>query len=151
MRKKIIGNPTTTPYPRPDWNQTDETKADYIKNKRDAYPYKTVDMADVIGYIWLSPNEVTYAHGIFGGEEINLYVDNASIENDVSEESVLILDLSSMSEIHPISISGGANIKWLNGEPPTIEAGKVYMFSFVRAKTVDKNPIFFLGVGGEFA
>lgn len=30
---KIIGNPTTTPYPRPDWNQTDEAKADYIKNK----------------------------------------------------------------------------------------------------------------------
>lgn len=30
---KIIGNTTTTPYPRPDWNQTDVTKADYIKNK----------------------------------------------------------------------------------------------------------------------
>jgi hypothetical protein len=30
---KIIGNTTATPNPRPDWNQTDETKADYIKNK----------------------------------------------------------------------------------------------------------------------
>ena len=30
---KIIGNVTATPNPRPDWNQTDETKADYIKNK----------------------------------------------------------------------------------------------------------------------
>lgn len=30
---KIIGNTTATPTPRPDWNQTDETKADYIKNK----------------------------------------------------------------------------------------------------------------------
>lgn len=30
---KIIGNTTTTPNPRPDWAQTDETKADYIKNK----------------------------------------------------------------------------------------------------------------------
>lgn len=30
---KIIGNTTSTPNPRPDWNQTDETKADYIKNK----------------------------------------------------------------------------------------------------------------------
>ena len=29
----IVGNTTATPYPRPDWNQTDETKADYIKNK----------------------------------------------------------------------------------------------------------------------
>lgn len=31
--KKIIGNTTTTPMATPDWNQTDETKADYIKNK----------------------------------------------------------------------------------------------------------------------
>lgn len=30
---KIIGNTTATPNPRPDWAQTDETKADYIKNK----------------------------------------------------------------------------------------------------------------------
>lgn len=30
---KIIGNTTATPNPRPDWNQTDETKADFIKNK----------------------------------------------------------------------------------------------------------------------
>lgn len=32
---KIIGNTTATPNPRPDWNQTDETKADFIKNKPD--------------------------------------------------------------------------------------------------------------------
>lgn len=32
---KIIGNTTATPNPQPDWNQTDETKADYIKNKPD--------------------------------------------------------------------------------------------------------------------
>lgn len=30
---KIVGNTIATPTPRPDWNQTDETKADYIKNK----------------------------------------------------------------------------------------------------------------------
>ena len=30
---KIIGNTTATPNPKPDWAQTDETKADYIKNK----------------------------------------------------------------------------------------------------------------------
>lgn len=29
----IIGNTTATPNPRPDWNQTDVNKADYIKNK----------------------------------------------------------------------------------------------------------------------
>lgn len=30
---KIIGNTTATPMAVPDWAQTDETKADYIKNK----------------------------------------------------------------------------------------------------------------------
>lgn len=30
---KIIGNTTATPNPRPDWAQTDASKADYIKNK----------------------------------------------------------------------------------------------------------------------
>ena len=34
---KIIGNTIATPYPRPDWNQTDETKVDYIKNKPTDY------------------------------------------------------------------------------------------------------------------
>jgi hypothetical protein len=33
MHKRIIGNPTTTPVAIPDWNQTDETKANFIKNK----------------------------------------------------------------------------------------------------------------------
>ena len=32
---KIIGNTTATPMAIPDWNQTDEKKADYIKNKPD--------------------------------------------------------------------------------------------------------------------
>lgn len=32
---KIIGNTIATPMPRPDWNQNDETKADFIKNKPD--------------------------------------------------------------------------------------------------------------------
>ena len=32
---KIIGDITTTPMAVPDWNQTDSTKADYIKNKPD--------------------------------------------------------------------------------------------------------------------
>lgn len=35
---KIIGNTTATPNPRPDWNQTDANKADYIKNKPDTLP-----------------------------------------------------------------------------------------------------------------
>jgi hypothetical protein len=30
---KLIGIPVGTPTPQPDWNQTDSTKGDYIKNK----------------------------------------------------------------------------------------------------------------------
>ena len=30
---KIIGNIVGLPNPKPDWNQTDENKANYIKNK----------------------------------------------------------------------------------------------------------------------
>ena len=30
---EVIGDTTATPNPRPDWNQTDSSKADYIKNK----------------------------------------------------------------------------------------------------------------------
>jgi hypothetical protein len=32
-KKIIIGNTTATPNPQADWNQTDDKKADYIKNK----------------------------------------------------------------------------------------------------------------------
>lgn len=47
---KIIGNITTTPVPRSDWNQTDEKKADYIKNKPnlDTYEFITIDDIDEI-------------------------------------------------------------------------------------------------------
>lgn len=37
MAKKIVGNPTVTPMAVPDWNQTDSSKADYIKNKPPVY------------------------------------------------------------------------------------------------------------------
>jgi hypothetical protein len=40
---KIIGNTTATPNPRPDWNQTDATKADYIKNKPNCVEKSYVD------------------------------------------------------------------------------------------------------------
>lgn len=33
MGRVIVGNTTATPYPRPDWSQTDENRADFIKNK----------------------------------------------------------------------------------------------------------------------
>ena len=40
---KIIGNTTATPNPRPDWEQPDSTKADYIKNKPEIYTRTEID------------------------------------------------------------------------------------------------------------
>lgn len=38
MSKKIMGAVVGLPSPRSDWNQTDENKADYIKNKPEIVP-----------------------------------------------------------------------------------------------------------------
>lgn len=42
--KKIIGGLVGVPNPRPDWNQNDKTKADYIKNKPAVYTKKESDV-----------------------------------------------------------------------------------------------------------
>lgn len=52
---KIIGNTTATPNPRPDWNQTDPTKADYIKNKPSTLAIEITD-----GVLTLTQNNFTY-------------------------------------------------------------------------------------------
>lgn len=44
--KPIIGNATPTPPPRPDWNQEDEKKGDYIKNK----PLKEIQAINSLKY-----------------------------------------------------------------------------------------------------
>lgn len=46
MSRVIVGNTTATPTPRSDWAQTDETKADYIKNKPDLRDFVTKDYVD---------------------------------------------------------------------------------------------------------
>ena len=45
--REIIGNTTATPMAVPDWSQTDETKADYIKNK----PTNVSDFQNDVGYL----------------------------------------------------------------------------------------------------
>ena len=152
-RKKIIGNPVSTPYPRPDWNQTDDTKADFIKNKRDSYPYETVDMADVLVMFIPKVNTVTYVYGKFDMEqssELHFPIVINDVADDITEETVLILDFTSMERVPTVTfVTDG--IKWLNGEPPTIEAGGIYMFSFVRTKTPEKENGYILCIGGAFA
>lgn len=64
---KIIGNTTATPNPRPDWNQTDETKADYIKNK----PTIVTNISDES-----SDTEVPSAKAVYE------YISNDVVNND---------------------------------------------------------------------
>lgn len=149
MNKKIIGNPVTTPYPRPDWDQTDETKADFIKNKRDSYKYYEVDNNDFFRILELETNTVTYICGEppeSGEIEFN-FISNAN--GNTTEEVVIILDFYNSGNIPTIQFN--AFIRWLNGEPPTIEVGKTYIFSFIRAKSAGGLVYKYLGIGGEFA
>lgn len=53
---KVIGNTVGVPNPKSDWNQTDETKADYIKNKPDIYTKEEVDKK--IGNIQIDVDDV---------------------------------------------------------------------------------------------
>ena len=45
---KIIGHTTATPTPVSDWNQTDNTKSDYIKNKPDINSIIAQNIADLV-------------------------------------------------------------------------------------------------------
>lgn len=43
---KIIGNTTATPVPRSDWEQTDRTKADFIRHKPELGTIAEKDIID---------------------------------------------------------------------------------------------------------
>lgn len=48
--REIIGNTTATPNPQPDWSQTNENKADFIKNKPEILTEEQViDLIDTYG------------------------------------------------------------------------------------------------------
>ena len=81
---KIIGNTTTTPMAIPDWNQTDETKVNFIKNKPTILTEEDVmDLIEQNG-------------GSGGGTPSNVYIgteeptdDNATIWLDTDEDANL--------------------------------------------------------------
>lgn len=115
------------------------------------YPYVEESMENYFRMIALLPNTVTYVYGATtesGELAFNIRSDDV-VPGDESEETVIILDLTSSPSNYPTVVFDN-EIKWMNGEPPTTEAGKVYIFSFVGMK---KEGIIksYLGVGGEFA
>lgn len=110
------------------------------------YTYTTADTADVV--IPLETNSITYVYGEYAENNNIGFAFSSSQErtNDIPEEIVLILDLSSFTE-NP-SVMFPSIIKWFGGEPPEVESGKVYMFSFIYVKGISSP--YYLGIGGEF-
>lgn len=62
---KIVGTPVGTPIVKPDWNQDDETQADYIKNKPN-YDGSIASLQSQIDDIEESMSENTVSWGVFG-------------------------------------------------------------------------------------
>ena len=91
MDKTIMGTPTTTPMKVPDWNQNDERKADYIKNRPFHMEYKEKGQHDIelpkehivtidtLGKFarWRIPstNSTVTQAGIIAGENYQITVD----------------------------------------------------------------------------
>ena len=87
---KIIGNTTTTPMAIPDWNQKDEMKADYIKNK----PALPDDIADLTATI----TELNYMKGTTDSVQDQL---DAKTQVQIINDDAL--EILSILKIHQIS------------------------------------------------
>ena len=82
--REIIGNTTATPNPRPDWAQTDSTKADYIRNK----PTKLSDFEnDIPAEEIYVPEEIYVGDGDMPKEStIQIILDASDEEQALKDE-----------------------------------------------------------------
>ena len=95
---KIMGNIVGLPSPRSDWNQTDETKADYIKNK----PLKEIASIGSLHYYGdknIVPNVSVEWRTLYDDVGWMLYdvVDIVQLDNFSSYENTIILPPQSRS------------------------------------------------------
>lgn len=93
MNNKIIGNIVGLPSPRSDWNQTDERKADFIKNKPTNLATKE--------YVDKDKEAIKFANGL-------------SIES--REDGIYLVDSTKDEENEIILYSGGFNSYVENAE-----------------------------------
>lgn len=99
-KKKIIGNTVGMPNPRPDWNQEDSAKADYIKNKPTDLTTKT--------YVDEQFKEIND-----NIQEMDTEIQN--LEDNKLDKSVITNDVQEGND-NPVTSSAVANaIKELNG------------------------------------
>ena len=131
---KIIGNTVGVPNPQTDWNQTDSTKADFLKNK---------------------PNLGLYGNALIGSAlGSSIFIDDVSpIEHrvEVSVKKVNLLDISKAVGINnteieigtnSITIKAGSEVEGVKF-PVSLKANVAYTYSAewdsATAKIIDTN------------
>ena len=103
---KIIGNTTATPNPRPDWNQEDATKADYIKNK------PTVLTEDDV--VELIVENAGGGSGVIVEQKYDSSSPNAqsgkAVAEAISGHNVVTFDYSNPPTTHQIMVYSGGDL-----------------------------------------
>ena len=118
---KIIGNTTATPNPRPDWEQDDQTKADYIKNKPDIY-----NKAEIDALLNGKPNSSDLTDAV--NEAIaNLKIADLSDAGAYITHSEVVNDLDAGGTDVPLSAEMGKNLyESVNNVFSLCDSGTVY-------------------------
>ena len=106
---RIIGNTTATPMPVPDWNQTDEKKAAYIKNK----PTIPSNIGDRLAEIEAQIGDILY-------EEISITSFKSSVSSAEMGSTVTDVTLSWEINKTPTSLSLGSEALDVNDKSKTL-------------------------------
>lgn len=124
---KIIGRTTATPVPRSDWNQIDETKVDFIKNKPTNIAYISEEDNENITDVEtsgsgganitidsaLSTTSINPVQNKVITQEINRLADKVNALPDVtSADSGKILRVSSDGKIEAIRIMNAEGVSF---------------------------------------
>ena len=114
---KIIGNTTAMPNPRPDWNQADKSKADFIKNK----PFGTEIITRPVGELYaedgnLTSGLYTFNHSL-GMEPNKTYTVDAYIGEQLVQTITIqtasgsTIGLSEQSVVMMVDIKGNGDMQ----------------------------------------
>ena len=108
---KIRGNTIGIPNPQPDWNQTDSTQADYIKNKPGNYVTISPNPPECSPTLWFKPAEYVYTEeAVKTWGELEERV--AALEEGAGTPDVighLQQEIDDLKKFHPIAISNVTN------------------------------------------
>lgn len=97
---KVVGNPMTTPMKGSDWNQNDERKADYIKNR--THYEGDISICDtIVAEAWQNlklsaPFDWNNAKILVDGKEVEYLIG----DNRYSEGLVMVYDANSNQILH---------------------------------------------------